>query len=276
MFCSISSEISIARQCLKISTVEFARLLKVSQASVSAWERFVRPVPRNAIANYLSLVFPDLKQDAHILMTNKYCRVMERDDLLASILSSDHLSNLRLILACASEIRFLLQKYPLFEKVPIDNEINLRSSEMLALLVHLNHNVPKVFDQCLDSMSPEKLTFFNWLLNKIIQRVSIRFDDRNFTPSSLQEFHTGIFNVVHSPEENNEHNKHLCEIEGDIHLEVATKEMVVDLFHLCFKQLIISEHSHIETPRGELPTLPNAPALTVVGISGNDYCIGLL
>ncbi|MGB9803112.1 helix-turn-helix domain-containing protein [Desulfofundulus sp.] len=260
MFCSIASEISIARQCLKISTVEFARLMKVSQASVSSWERFVRPVPRSAVANYLSLVFPNLRQDTRILMTDRYCRIMERDELLASILSLHHLSNLRLVLACASEIEFLLKKYPLFKEIPADNEINLQSDEMLTLLVRLNHNTHKVFDQCLNDMSSEELTFFAWFLNKIIQRVSIRFGNRNFTPNSLQEFCSGIF-------ENNEHG---CEIE-------VAKEMIIDLFHLCFKQLTISERNCAEIPHQELVTSFNAQhSLTATGVSGNDYHMGSL
>lgn len=287
MFCSIRSELALARHCLNLSTVDFSRIVKVSQASVSAWERYVRSIPRDVVEHYLSYCFPHQKK---IVDTDTYYRAIEKDDLLSNLFSSFYLFDLRFVLACALEVQFLLKKYPLFTKVPSDNDINLPPNKKLALLVHFNHNVPKHYEQFIDKISIEELTFFSWFLNKIVSRVSIEFEDYRFMPDGLYEFCTSVFNalkqyklhpVYHKllkkeGEIENEINyddyNDIMRVKGMIRCNITAEGMVIDLFHLCFNHLIFSEQSWVKDKEPLL--LPSSNMLSLVGISGKIYHLG--
>ncbi|AEG15206.1 hypothetical protein Desku_1626 [Desulfofundulus kuznetsovii DSM 6115] len=294
MFCSVRSEIAIARQALSLSTVEFSRIVKASQASVSAWERYVRSVPRDAIAHYLSFVFPFSDRDKNIktIDTDTYYHAMEIDDLLSSLFNSLYLFDLRFVLACAFEVQFLLNKYPLFIKVPSDNDINLPPNKKLALLVHFNHNISKQYEQFIDKMSVEELTYFSWFLNKVVSRVSIEFEDHRFIPDGLYEFCSSVFNAVKQykvpayykllkKEDENEIEEinyddynDIIRKKGMIRCNVTAEGMIIDLFHLCFNHLIFSEQSCAKISNKELLLLPNGHMLSLVGISGKVYYLG--
>jgi hypothetical protein len=305
MFCSVRSEIAIARQCLELSTVEFSRIVKMSQASVSAWENFTRSIPRDAIIHYLSYISqkPGQRQQhqqqqrvAHFLSSFPFkeietigsaeISVYETanivDEMIISVFSALGFCGFKFILACAFEVKHLIGSVAALAHPLLVSPLHLgrRGAKTLSLL---NHETPKNYRHLNENLNSEEKGMFSWFLDAIINRITLRLKGHRFSPENLYSFTAVIFRAIeaYAPAftENEltsqESYENITNRVGGVlesEFEIVDKGMIADLFHLCFTNFVFSEQSsdviHEEPLRAGMPTL------SLVGISGRVYHLG--